>query len=93
MGSMDNTDEKFVIDWLYDEIREIVKNDMPEGLELKKSYFCRYILGGSIQDEKNCTNTVFKWGKNNSISKNFIEKLWETAKINENNFLGFSSIF
>lgn len=92
MGSMDNTDEKFVIDWLYDEIREIVKNDMPEGLELKKSYFCRYILGGSIQDEKNCTNTVFKWGKNNSISKNFIEKLWETAKINENNFLGFSEI-
>ena len=43
MGSMDNTDEKFVIDWLYDEIREIVKNDMPEGLEL-----IQYSNGGRI---------------------------------------------
>ena len=40
MGSRDdNTDEKFVIDWLYEEITEIINKDIGKGWVLKKKIF------------------------------------------------------
>lgn len=43
MGSRDNTDGKFVIDWLYDEITEIINKDIGKGWVLKKKHFYRYL--------------------------------------------------
>ena len=86
MGSRDNTDGKFVIDWLYDEITEIINKDIGEGWVLKKKHFYRYLLGDNYEKEEICISKVSNWRTDNKLSEADIDMLWNAAK-NRKKFL------
>lgn len=87
VGSRDNTDGKFVIDWLYDEIYEII-NPYIQGNDLFKKTFLYVHLLGNGYTAKECSDKVYKWRRGDSLFDEDAVNLWEVAKKQENTFLG-----
>lgn len=92
MGSRENTEGKFVVDWIYDEITEIINKDIGKGWVLKKKHFYRYLLGANYEKEKICINNVSNWRTDNKLSETDIEELWNAAKKREKFLSSFFEI-
>ena len=87
MGSRDNTDGKFVIDWLYDEIYEIINPYIQDNDIFKKTFLYVHLVGNGYTT-KECSDKVYKWRRGDSLFDEDAVNLWEVAKKQENTFLG-----
>ena len=87
MGSRDNTDGKFVIDWLYDEIYEIINPYIQDNDLFKKTFLYVHLVGNGYTT-KECSDKVYKWRRGDSLFDEDAVNLWEVAKKQENTFLG-----